>query len=74
MEVLELTKNKMTMVLGIVVVAMIVALVGACGGDDETTPAATARPAATAVPAATAMPEPTAVMEEEDDEAKKKRR
>ena len=68
MEVLELTKKKMTMVLGLVVVAMMVALVGACGGDDETTPAATARPAATAVPAATAMPEPTAVMEEEEEE------
>ena len=56
----------MTVFLGLVVVAMMVALVGACGGDDDPTPAATARPAATAVPATTAMPEPTAVMAEEE--------
>ena len=63
MEVDELTKKKMTMVLGLVVVAMMVALVGACGGDEDPDPTATARPAATTPPA----PEPTAAMAEEDE-------
>ena len=55
----------MTVFLGLVMVAMMVALVGACGGDDEetTTPAPTAKPAATTPPA----PEPTAAMAKEEE-------
>ena len=58
-----MTKKKMTIVLGLVMVAMMVALVGACGGDEDPDPTATARPAATTPPA----PEPTAMAEEEDE-------
>ena len=60
-----MTKKKLTVLLGLVMVAMMVALVGACGGDDEetTTPAPTAKPAATTPPA----PEPTAAMAKEEE-------